>query len=67
MVKNMGMLDRIVRLIIAVMIAVILYYKQLSGLTANILGLIAVIFIVTGISGHCHIYHLFRAWTKKKK
>lgn len=66
MINNMGVLDRVLRVIIAIVIAVLYYYGQISGLAAIILGLIAVIFIVTGCIGYCPVYHLLGISTKKK-
>jgi Na+(H+)/acetate symporter ActP len=62
----MGNLDRIIRVVIAIVIAVLYYYGQMSGLAAIILGLIAVIFILTGIVGYCPVYQLLGISTKKK-
>ena len=67
MINNMGKIDRIIRVIVAVVIAVLWYYKQMTGLAAMILGLIAVLFIVTGAMGYCPIYHLLGLSTKEKK
>lgn len=66
MINNMGVLDRIIRVVIAIVIAVLYYYGQMSGLAAIILGLIAVIFILTGIVGYCPVYQLIGISTKKK-
>jgi len=66
-INNMGKIDRIIRVIVAVVIAVLWYYKQMTGLAAMILGLIAVLFIVTGAMGYCPIYHLLGLSTKEKK
>ena len=54
--KNMGTLDRIVRVAIAVIIAVLYFTGNLSGLAATILGILAVIFVVTSIVSFCPLY-----------
>lgn len=63
--RNMGTLDRIVRLLIAAVIAVLYFTGNLSGLAAIILGIAAVIFVVTGLVGFCPLYVLFGISTRK--
>jgi hypothetical protein len=62
---NMGSSDRIVRIIIAIIIAVLLFTNILQGALAIILGIIAIIFIVTSVIGFCPLYVLFGLSTKK--
>ena len=64
--KNMGTLDRVVRLVIAAVIAVLYFTGTLSGLAAIILGILAVIFVVTSLVGFCPLYVLFGFSTRKK-
>jgi hypothetical protein len=64
--KNMGTLDRINRVAIAVVIAVLYFSGNLSGLTATILGLLAVIFVITSLVSFCPLYILFGLSTCKK-
>ncbi len=64
--RNMGTLDRIIRLVIAAVIAVLYFTGNLSGLVAIILGVLAVIFIVTSAIGFCPLYLLFGFSTRKK-
>lgn len=63
--RNIGTLDRIVRLLIAVVIAVLYFTGNLSGLTAIILGIVTAIFVVTGLVGFCPLYVLFGISTRK--
>lgn len=62
---NMGSPDRIVRILIAVIIAVLLFANVLQGAVAVILGIIAIIFIVTSVIGFCPLYVLLGMSTKK--
>ncbi len=56
MKKNMGLVDRGVRILLG-LVVVVLYVNQLiSGVAAIILGIIAVIFFVTGLVGFCPLY-----------
>lgn len=64
--KNMGTLDRIIRLVIAALIAVLYFTGTLSGAAAIILGIIAVIFVVTSIISFCPLYLPFGISTRKK-
>ena len=63
----MGKTDRIIRIIIAVVIAVLYFTHQISGIAAIILGIIAAIFILTGIIGFCPLYAPFKISTRKKE
>lgn len=62
---NMGKSDRIIRIIIAIIIAILYFKGQISGVAAIILGIIAVIFVLTGIIGFCQLYVPFKFSTKK--
>ena len=64
--KNMGTLDRIVRLVLAVAVAVLYFTGNLSGLAAIILGILAVIFVVTSLVGFCPLYVPFKVSTRKQ-
>ena len=66
MKKNMSNLDRILRVIIAAAVAVLYFMGVLSGTWAIVLGVIAVIFLLTGLIGFCPLYTLFKISTLKK-
>ncbi|SDK63530.1 YgaP family membrane protein [Microbulbifer yueqingensis] len=57
--KNVGTLDRLVRLALAAVIAALYFTGTISGMTAAVLGLVAVIFILTGALRWCPLYRLF--------
>jgi hypothetical protein len=61
----MGVLDRTIRIILAIIIGLLYYFGLISGWVAIVLGLIALIFIVTGILGYCPKYQLLKISTKK--
>ena len=63
---NMGVLDRIIRIVIAAIVAALYFLKQISGTAAIILGVIAVIFVITGFVGWCPIYAALGLSTKEK-
>jgi len=66
MPKNMAILDRVLRAMIAVVVLALYVTGQISGTAAIILGVLAMIFLLTGIFGYCPLYHLFSFSTRKK-
>ncbi len=67
MKQNMGTVDRIVRVVLALVVAVLYLTGQLSGLAAVILGVLAVIFLVTSAIGFCPLYVPFKLSTRKRQ
>jgi hypothetical protein len=67
MKKNMGTIDIVIRVLIAVVIAVLFFTKVISGWLAIVLLVIAVAFIITSIIGFCPIYLPFKIDTRKKE
>ncbi|MFC2163931.1 DUF2892 domain-containing protein [Acidobacteriota bacterium] len=66
MKKNMGAADRIIRTLIAIVIAVLYFTKQISGTAAIILGIIAIVFLLTSLVSFCPAYLPFKISTRKK-
>ncbi len=66
MKRNMGSVDRVIRIVLAAVVAVLFFANQLSMAAAVILGILAVIFLATGLVGTCPLYLLFGISTKKK-
>jgi phosphotransferase system glucose/maltose/N-acetylglucosamine-specific IIC component len=56
---NMGNFDRIVRIIVAVVIAVLYFTHIITGTLAYVLMAIAGIFILTSFLGSCPLYSVF--------
>lgn len=67
MKKNMGTLDRIIRTILAVVIIVLYLTGQISGTAAIVLGIIAVIFLLTSLLGFCPVYVPLGISTRKEE
>lgn len=67
MKKNMGTVDRIIRILIAILIAVLYFTGQITGLAAIILGIIAIVFLLTSIFARCPLYLPFGISTRKKE
>lgn len=56
MKKNMGTVDRILRTGLAVVVGVLYLTGQISGTAAIVLGIVAVIFLLTSAVGTCPLY-----------
>ncbi len=66
MKKNMGTLDRIIRVSLVVLIAVLYFTNVISGTWAIILGVVAVVFLLTSLFSVCPLYMPFGISTRKK-
>lgn len=67
MKKNMGSMDRIIRLVIAVVIGYLYFTNVISGTIGLTLMVLAVIFLLTSLVSFCPIYAPFGLSTCKKK
>ena len=65
MKKNMGTIDRAVRLILVAVVAALYFTGQISGTLAIVLGVLAVIFLLTSLIGWCPLYVPLNLSTKK--
>lgn len=59
MQKNMGTIDRTIRVLVAVIIAVLIVMGQISGILAIVLGVLAGVFVLTSMIGFCPLYAPF--------
>ena len=67
MPKNMGLIDKLVRIVAAIVVAVLFFTGRISGAAAIVLGILAVVFIVTSLVGTCPLYLPFKIDTRGKK
>ncbi len=67
MKQNMGMIDRVIRTVLAVVIAVLYFTGVIGGTLALILGIVAVIFLLTSLVGWCLLYVPFGINTGAKE
>lgn len=58
MKKNMGNPDRIIRFMAAAVVAILYFTNVISGTLAIVLGVVAVIFILTSFISFCPVYTL---------
>ncbi|MDZ4746639.1 MAG: DUF2892 domain-containing protein [bacterium] len=65
MTKNMGSADKIIRILVAVVIVVLYFSGQVSGLAAIILLVLAGVFILTSFMSFCPLYLPFKISTRE--
>jgi len=56
MKKNMGAVDRVIRIVVALVIGGLLFTGRLHGTLAIVLGVVAVAFVGTSLVGWCPVY-----------
>jgi hypothetical protein len=66
MKKNMGMADKAIRFILAIIVGVLYYTNVINGTLAIVLGLLAVVFILTSFMSFCPLYLPFGINTRRK-
>jgi hypothetical protein len=66
MKKNMHIVDSSLRILAAIAIAVLIFTSTLTGIAAIILGIFAVVFLITGLFSYCPLYSMAGFSTSKK-
>jgi len=67
MKKNMGTADKVVRILVAIVIAGLYFANLISGTMAIILLILAGVFILTSFMSFCPLYLPFGISTRKKE
>jgi hypothetical protein len=67
MKKNMGIIDIAIRIVVAVIIAVLYFTHIISGMFGIILLIFAGVFILTSLLGFCPLYLPIGLNTRKKE
>lgn len=67
MKKNVGTLDRIIRVIIAIVFGYLYFGHIVTGVWGIVLLILGLIFLFTAIVGHCALYVPFGINTCQKK
>lgn len=67
MKKNMGTIDKLIRVFIAAVIGVIYFMGLINGITAIILLVLAGVFLLTSLISTCPLYLPFGISTIKKE
>lgn len=65
MKRNMGTADRLIRTVLAIVIAILYFTGQITGTAAIVLGIFAVVFLATSLIGHCPLYVPLKISTRK--
>lgn len=63
----MGTTDKAIRILISVVIGVLYFTNTISGTLAIVLGILAVVFLLTSFINFCPLYLPFGINTSKKK
>lgn len=66
MEKNMGSVDRTIRILAALVIAILLLTGQIQGIVAIVVGVLAVVFLATSVVSFCPLYLPFKISTRKE-
>jgi len=64
--KNMGTIDRIIRILLAIVVIILYITGSITGFAAIILGILAIVFIITSLIGFCPLYTACKISTIKK-
>lgn len=67
MKANMGSTDKIIRILAAIIIAVLYFTNQITGTAAIILLVLGGVFILTSLISFCPLYLPFGISTRPKK
>lgn len=59
MTANMGTIDRVARVVVAVVVAGLILSGVVQGLLAIILGVLAAVFVLTSLVSFCPLYAPF--------
>lgn len=66
MTRNMGSFDRVFRTLVAIAAGVLILANVVTGITAIVLGVLAVVLVLTSAVSYCPLYASFKISTHKK-
>ena len=64
--KNMGSVDKVIRILVAVVFVVLFFTKVITGTLGIVLIVLAAVFVLTSLISFCPIYWPFGISTAKK-
>lgn len=67
MKKNMGTVDKVIRILVAVIIVSLYFTHVISGVLGIVLLVLSAVFVVTSIISICPLYMIFGLSTRKKE
>lgn len=59
MTKNMGTIDKVIRILVAVVIAILFFTNVITGTLGIVLLVLALVFVITSFISFCPLYLLF--------
>lgn len=65
--KNMGSADKINRLTLVALVAILYFTNVIFGTVASVMGILAAVFVLTSFISFCPLYLPFGISTFKKK
>jgi hypothetical protein len=66
MLLNMGKIDRFIRILTAIAVAALYCSGAMSGTTAIVFGITALVLLITSLAGFCPAYFPFKLSTHQK-
>lgn len=66
MKKNIGTVDRIIRVMLAIVVIILYMTGSITGTAAIVLGVVAIAMTITSLTGFCALYVPFKISTIKK-
>lgn len=66
MTKNMGTIDRTIRIILAIILGLLYYNGTITGTLGLVLVILGVVFLLTSAISFCPLYLPFGLSTRKK-
>ncbi|MBK8699759.1 MAG: DUF2892 domain-containing protein [Saprospiraceae bacterium] len=66
MKPNMGNTDRYIRIALAALVAVLYFTNVISGTVAIVLGVLAIVFLLTSLVSFCPLYTVLGMRTNKE-
>jgi hypothetical protein len=66
MKANLGMADKVVRILAAVAIGILYFMNVITGTAAIVLLIVAIILVLTSLISFCPIYYMLGIKTRKK-
>ena len=66
MKANLGMADKVVRVLAAAAIGILYFMNVITGTSAIVLLIVAIILVLTSLISFCPIYYLLGIKTRKK-
>ncbi len=67
MKKNMGSMDRNIRILIAAVLAILYFTEKITGTLAIVALVVAIVFLLTSLLSFCPLYTLLGFNTCKKE